>query len=290
MAIIRTVKQENPFVQIDKLFLSDNKVSFKAKGILAYILSKPDGWTIRVNDLVKRSADGKAAIGSGIDELMLHGYIFKYQDRKEDGTFGEWVYEVYERPEYNPKRAAGEKIITLKLEKKKKDTENQKPVIGDSPKPDFPISEKPISEKPKSDNQLYSNNDFSNNDFSNNDYSNNHHQEGITERQTALINEVAKEHNLTDDDDIYIKLVQKVKEYKPNSKAYVQKIYETIINENNKPKTFAANNKEINNNAPDWFINGEHKKKKPQEKTVQPTKEEQKRLDELMKLYASENS
>ncbi len=40
--IIRVKKCQNNFVMMDKTFLEDTRLSFKAKGILAYLLSKPD--------------------------------------------------------------------------------------------------------------------------------------------------------------------------------------------------------------------------------------------------------
>lgn len=300
MSVIRTKKQENPFVQIDKVFLSNEKMSFKAKGILAYILSKPDGWTIRMTDLVKRSSEGKAAVASGIDELMLHGYIFKYQERAEGGKFGDWVYEVYERPEFNTKRDLGENIIKMRLkereekrENKKETTETRKPENGYSPKPDFPESDKPESDKPESDNRVYSNNDFSNNDFSNNDYNNNHHQqEGLTEKQMNMINEFAKSKNIKEDDELYIKLINVSKEYKPNSMDYIDKIYQTIITEKEKP-TYEQTKKEKHSNddvVPGWYARGDHKRKAPtQKKSAQPMTEEQKRIEELRQKFLAEN-
>ena len=74
MAIIRVVKNENPFAQIDKAPLEDPKLSFKAKGILAYLLSKPDDWKLQVADLENHSNDGERSIYSGIKELRQNGY------------------------------------------------------------------------------------------------------------------------------------------------------------------------------------------------------------------------
>lgn len=74
--IVRVQKnKKSPYVMIDKTGLEDSRLSFKAKGILAYCLSRSDDWKIIVSDLVNRSADGKSAIYSGIDELQKYGYI-----------------------------------------------------------------------------------------------------------------------------------------------------------------------------------------------------------------------
>lgn len=145
MSIVRTVKRESPFVQLDKEFIGNGKLSLKSTGLLTYLLSKPDGWQIRMKDIQKRFTDGETAVRSGMKELMAEGYINRYRERQEDGTFGDWIYEVYERPEYNPKR------------------ENQ----VQEPKRDFPVLDNPVLENPDVENHAYSNNDFSNNDLIN---------------------------------------------------------------------------------------------------------------------------
>lgn len=142
MSFVRTMKRENPFVQLDKDFIGNGKLSLKATGLLTYILSKPDGWQIRMKDIQKRFNDGETSIRSAMNELMKEGYVNRFRDRADKGTFGDYVYEVYERPEFNPKR------------------ENH--VMVDSPKRDFPELD-----NPELDNHVHSNKDFSNNDFSN---------------------------------------------------------------------------------------------------------------------------
>lgn len=171
MSFVRTAKRENPFVQIDKYFLDDKNLTWGAKGILAYILSKPDTWKVRKEDLVKRSGDGKAKIEAALLNLMANGYIHWYQEKNEDGTFGEWVYDVYERPEFNPVKEdcikeGQARINNKKAKTKERNTKNTPKAnyqLSDSPKVNYPLSDNPTS-----DNQPYSNNDFSNNDFSNN--------------------------------------------------------------------------------------------------------------------------
>lgn len=180
MSIIRTAKRENPFVQLDKFFLSDDQLTFEAKGILAYVLSKPDTWTIRKEDMIKRSKSGKTRIESAMLELMANGYLNWYRLREEDGTFGEWVYDVYERPEFNPeaKKFIEEGKIRIEARKSRTKSRNNKnkSVIQaeDSPKVDnqlldSPKVDYPPLDNPPLDNQPYSNNEFSDIEFSNNE-------------------------------------------------------------------------------------------------------------------------
>ena len=71
MSTFRTVKDpENPFVMMDKRPVNDETISWGAKGLLAYLLSKPNDWTIILTDLVKRSTDGRYAVRNLVNELV----------------------------------------------------------------------------------------------------------------------------------------------------------------------------------------------------------------------------
>ena len=74
MSTIRTIKSKD-FSVICNTFLKDERLSWKAKGILAYLLSKPDDWQIKVVDLIKRSKDGREKVYAGIKELLNAGYL-----------------------------------------------------------------------------------------------------------------------------------------------------------------------------------------------------------------------
>lgn len=98
--VIRVRKRPNNFVMLDKTFLEDDRLSFKAKGILAYLLSKPDNWKVIVGNLVKYSKDGKSAVYAGLKELKECGYYVKTPIRNEDGTrISRWESTVYEVPD-----------------------------------------------------------------------------------------------------------------------------------------------------------------------------------------------
>ena len=69
--IIRIQKKRNNFVMMDKGFLNDDRLSFKAKGILAYLLFKPDNWKVIIKDLINHAKDGKKAVYNGLRELKV---------------------------------------------------------------------------------------------------------------------------------------------------------------------------------------------------------------------------
>lgn len=97
--IIRVQKRPNNFVMMDKSFLEDTRLSYKAKGILAYLLSKPDNWKVIIGNLVNYSTDGKASVYAGLKELKECGYYEKIPVRNEQGTrITRWESIVYEIP------------------------------------------------------------------------------------------------------------------------------------------------------------------------------------------------
>lgn len=72
------LKKENvPFTQIANDVLSTRDLSFKAKGMYAYLFSKPDGWDFSGERIIKESKDGKDAVYSGLAELESVGYLIR---------------------------------------------------------------------------------------------------------------------------------------------------------------------------------------------------------------------
>lgn len=98
--IFRIAKnKDNPYVMMDKRPLEDKRLSWKSKGILGYLLSRPDGWEIQIADLIARSLDGGSAVRSALAELKQVGYLRYLGRQKSDkGRFERAVWEVYEIP------------------------------------------------------------------------------------------------------------------------------------------------------------------------------------------------
>lgn len=98
MAIFRRGREDN-FTVVCNQVLKDERLSWKAKGIIAYIMSLPDDWEIHTKELVKHAADGRDSLMSGIRELKKYGYVIynKYQD-EETGKFIH-EYDVYDKPQ-----------------------------------------------------------------------------------------------------------------------------------------------------------------------------------------------
>lgn len=96
--IVRVQKHENPYVIIDKAILEDDRLTFKARGLAAYLLGKPDDWSISERHLVECGPDGAAAIRSGLKELEEAGYLKRNRRRTDDGKFT-WEATLFEVPQ-----------------------------------------------------------------------------------------------------------------------------------------------------------------------------------------------
>ena len=100
MSIIR-VNKTNKYSVISNEPLNDKRLSWQARGIMAYILTKPDDWTVRNKDLENSGPAGRDKIQRIFSELKSFGYISRSKERQEDGTYI-WITDVYESPSLNP--------------------------------------------------------------------------------------------------------------------------------------------------------------------------------------------
>lgn len=85
------IRQRRPqrFVVIPNEAVQNHALSFKARGLLAYLLSQPDHWTISSNALAKMAAqDGREAIRTALLELEQARYLVRR--RVQDPTTGRW--------------------------------------------------------------------------------------------------------------------------------------------------------------------------------------------------------
>lgn len=85
-------KYEIGFTQIPNTMLCDPKLSERAKGIYAYLFSKPDGWQFHWNCMSKELNCSQRVFRAVISELEQAGYVTKSQVN-ENGKFGGMIYE-----------------------------------------------------------------------------------------------------------------------------------------------------------------------------------------------------
>lgn len=101
MSQITPAKRKVPYAQVAKTLLDDDRLSWSAKGVAAYLVGKPPGWKMRISDLVNRSTDGKHSVRAAVNELRKFGYA-KFTRTRIDGKIQEGVWEISDLPEFEP--------------------------------------------------------------------------------------------------------------------------------------------------------------------------------------------
>ena len=97
MPIIRVKKDKNhPYVMIKKDTLRDPELSLKAKGLMAFLLSKPDDWEIYAGQLATELAEHRQTVGRIIKELIKAGYCKRESQRTGKGKYFGYEYTIYE--------------------------------------------------------------------------------------------------------------------------------------------------------------------------------------------------
>lgn len=104
MSIIRAPRKTENFYILDKRISEDRRLTWAARGLLIYLLGKPDNWCVSVQALVNETHDARIntrrdAIWALLKELIETGYCVRTQNRKPDGTLGDMDYAVSETPE-----------------------------------------------------------------------------------------------------------------------------------------------------------------------------------------------
>ena len=90
----KTINKKENFTSIHNKLINDSKISLKGKGIMLYMLSKPENWKYNPKEIAKNSKDGLDSVYSGIKELIEAGYVSRV--RHSDGTVDYFVFEDVE--------------------------------------------------------------------------------------------------------------------------------------------------------------------------------------------------
>ena len=91
--IIR-VRHEANFTQLSNEMLRDKSLSWKAKGLLACLMSLPDEWVILKTALHQFAKDGRDGTIAAFNELIDGGYAKQLKVRDERGKFAKVDYIV----------------------------------------------------------------------------------------------------------------------------------------------------------------------------------------------------
>ena len=103
MDIVRVIKSKDYTTICNRIF-KDRRLSLKAKGLLAMLLSLSDHWELSIKGLIVILKEGESAIRSTINELIENGYVERERVKNEKGIIIGINYTVFESPKLNSPR------------------------------------------------------------------------------------------------------------------------------------------------------------------------------------------
>ena len=167
MAIIRVPKVNN-YTVMSNHHLLNPALSLKAKGLMSYMLSRPDSWDFTIEGLARLNKEGTDAIGRILRELESQGYITRNRVRNKSGQFVDLEYRILERP--HDMTFADMEEVQNKVCEKDRTEENQfhpaKPTpddpLVDDPHPKNPVMDDLDAEDPAADDRGQPNNNIIN--------------------------------------------------------------------------------------------------------------------------------
>ncbi len=96
MDIVRVIKSKDYTTICNRIF-KDRRLSLKAKGLLAMLLSLSDHWQLSIKGLEVILKEGRTSIRSTMNELIKNGYVERQQIRENNKFIGV-DYIVFELP------------------------------------------------------------------------------------------------------------------------------------------------------------------------------------------------
>ena len=105
MTTIRVKKDARYFTASNEPF-NDKQLSWEARGLMGYLLSKPNDWQVNQKDIEKQGTAGREKVRRMLAELRKYGYMNRIRITVEHNKF-DWITEVYESPSQNPSITSG---------------------------------------------------------------------------------------------------------------------------------------------------------------------------------------
>lgn len=116
MIIVRSPRPDNGYTIIRNDVLRDVRLSYRARGILTYVLSHSDNWRTDAQAIADHGKEGRQAVYAALKELQEAGYIERR--RSQDKATGQWSTEtvVFDTP-----RIPGQELAPTKAEQRPAD-------------------------------------------------------------------------------------------------------------------------------------------------------------------------
>lgn len=93
------IEKTKGYTIMSNYHLQDRNLTYKAKGLLSFMLSLPDDWDYSLKGLCAISKESREGIRSILKELQEHHYLEIEKTRGDKGYF-EYNYLIYEIPHY----------------------------------------------------------------------------------------------------------------------------------------------------------------------------------------------
>ncbi|PFB05034.1 DNA-binding protein [Bacillus anthracis] len=161
MGIVRVEKNKNYSV-VNNTGLRDERLSWKAKGILAYILTLPDDWVFYREELATHAKDGLDSLRSGMKELKEYGYLQRLPIRNDNNKIVSWETVIHEVPQVEP-------------------------LVGFPPVEEPPVENPPVGNPPVENPELLNTNIPSTNKLNTNIPNTNHHHDDKDESKSHVL-------------------------------------------------------------------------------------------------------
>ncbi|MFD4483238.1 hypothetical protein ACFWPU_45025 [Streptomyces sp. NPDC058471] len=145
------------FTQIYNAALRDRRLSRRARGLLAEILTHRDGFGVSMAALLAGGPEGKDALTSALKELERYGYLHRERERNQAGQLGDTIFKITDMPDglLLGAEAPWQTPEQPPTETRRSEPEPENPPQADDtqnrrsePKADFPAQAEPAQAQP----------------------------------------------------------------------------------------------------------------------------------------------
>jgi len=94
--IIERLKHRERYGILDMSAIEDERLSLKGRGLLIYLVSRPQPWNISIESIAAQLKDGRDSVQSAFKELETLGYLEQCRSKGTNGQPVETTWTVYE--------------------------------------------------------------------------------------------------------------------------------------------------------------------------------------------------
>lgn len=105
------------YTSVDTNVLTNPLLSYKAKGIYSYLISRPDNWEYNMTNVINTSTEGRESVQKGIKELEKVGLLKRIKAQNSEGKFVGWDWEIYD-------------TYVINIADKRENRQSEKPING----------------------------------------------------------------------------------------------------------------------------------------------------------------